>query len=295
MQIHQLRYFWAVARKRSFTRAAELEGVSQATLSQQIAKLEKDLGIALFERRGRSVGLTRAGQALLPYATSILRQLADARQSVECSRLDAAGRLTVGCIPTVTPYFLAPRVGDFRSRHPEVELVLVENLTARLVEDLVAGTIDVALLTLPVSNRDLVISRLFRERLMLVLPPDHALKDAAELSPRDLTGERFLVLREGHCFREDALAVCRRARVDTGAVFESDQLASIFGLIEGGFGVSLAPELALTSAGTCRFVPLVPEAVRRIGYAQRRRSFVPPAQKAFIQWLREAATALKNR
>ncbi|MFB3906120.1 MAG: LysR family transcriptional regulator, partial [Acidobacteriota bacterium] len=116
MQIHQLRYFSAVARKRSFTRAAEQEGVTQATLSQQIAKLEKDLGVALFERTGRCVGLTRAGQALLPYATSILRQLADARQSVECSRLDEAGRLTIGCIVSFRQSCNAPPGAFFFGR-----------------------------------------------------------------------------------------------------------------------------------------------------------------------------------
>ncbi len=287
MQIHQLRYFCAVARKKSFTKAAELEGISQPTLSQQVSKLEQHLGAALLERRGRSVGLSRAGQALLPLAEAILRHVAEAREAVECARENVAGRLIVGSIPTVTPYFLAPRIGDFRARHPDIDVVLVENITSRLEEALLDGNIDIALLSLPVHNRELIISALFRERLMLALPPNHPLKEAPELNPRDVRDERFLVLREGHCFREDALAVCRHAQVDRGAVFESDQFASIFALIEGGFGVSVAPEMAAAAAGRCRFIPLRPEAVRRIGYAQRRRPFVPPAQKAFIRWLRE--------
>lgn len=292
MEIHQLRYFAAVARTRSFTRAAEEEGVAQPTLSQQIRKLEEDLSAPLFERRGRSVRLTVCGEVLLPQAQSVLRQLADVRQSVQELQGEARGRLVVGSIPTITPYLLAPRIGDFQRRFPDVELHLVENLTARLIEGLQSADVDVAILSLPVGQPDLICSDLLREPLLLALPPKHPLSGAVEVDARDVRHERMLVLREGHCFREESLKVCRRARMDLSEAFESDQLASIFALVAAGFGVSVVPQMAAEAAlPGCSLVPLRPGWTRRVGYAQVRRSFVPPAQKAFIAWLREALAA----
>ena len=127
MEVHQLRYFCAVARMGSFTRAAAEEGVAQPSLSQQILKLEAEMGAALFERLGRSVRLTQCGELLLPQAHAILRQFADARHSVQGMLTGARGRLKVGSIPTVMPYFVAPRVAAFLREYPQVDLQLVEN------------------------------------------------------------------------------------------------------------------------------------------------------------------------
>ena len=287
MELHQLRYFCAVARTGAFTRAAEEEGVSQPTLSQQIRKLEASLGMALFERRGRNVRLTQPGARLLPLAQEVLRHVIDARQALECMRGDIRGPLTVGCIPTVMPYLLAPRAAEFQHEYPDVQLHLVENTTARLAQQLQAGEVDVAVVSLPVGNRDLVCSELFRERLLLAVPSTHRLARASAVTPRDLRGDRLLILREGHCFRGEALAACRRTGSNLGVFFETDQFASIFSLVAGGFGISVVPEMAASHADGCRLIPLQRPAMRRIGYATVRRPFVPPAERAFISWLRQ--------
>jgi len=122
MELHQLRYFCAVARTGSFTRAAIEEGVAQPSLSQQIVKLEQTLGAKLFDRLGRSIQLTEYGRTLLPQALAILRQVNEARSTLESLRRGVGGNLSVGCIPTLTPYFLAPRLSDFAHRFPDVEL-----------------------------------------------------------------------------------------------------------------------------------------------------------------------------
>lgn len=287
MELAQLRYFVAVARAGTFTRAAEQEGVTQPSLSQQVRKLEDSLGMPLFERRGRSVRLTQAGQRLLPQARTLLRQAAEARQSLSELRNRVSGPLAVGAIPTVMPYWLAPQIAGFQSRYGEVELQLVENITARLIEGLQTGDLDLAIVSLPISFPDIVCSELFREELLFVLPSGHSLANLPTLDPRRIAGERLLVLREGHCFRKAALAACRRGLREPGTVFESDQFSSIFALVANGFGISVAPTMAVKQAFACRHVPITGGPSRRIGYAQIRRPHIPAAQKAFIAWLRE--------
>lgn len=287
MELHQLRYFCSVAREGSFTRAAEREGVSQPTLSQQIRKLEERLAVPLFERRGRRVRLTPAGERLLPDAQAMLQQLARARDAIDSLRSGVHGRLVVGCIPTVTPYLLGPRLADFRQQFPDVDVRLIDHVTTRLIEGVQAGDIDVAVLSLPVPQRDLVCAELFRDRLVVALAPDHPLAQRAAVRVADLGSQRLLVLREGHCFRGEMLALCRRARIELDAVVETDQFASVFALAATGFGIGVVPHMALAAAGSCRILPLLPPASRRIGYARARRPFVPAAQTAFIHWLRD--------
>jgi len=286
VELHQLRYFCAVARTGAFTRGAEEEGVTQPTLSQQIRKLEASLGVALFERRGRRVRLTQPGLRLLPIAQEVLRHVVDARQALECLRGDIRGPLRVGCIPTVMPYLLAPRAAEFQAQYPDVELHLVENTTTRLAQQLQEGEVDIAIVGLPTANPDLVCSELFREPLLVAVPRSHRLARSPVVSPRDVRNDRLLILREGHCFRGDALAACRRTPPRTGVFFETDQFASIFSLVAGGFGVSIVPAMAASHAEGCSLIPLQRPAMRRIGYATVRRPFVPPAERAFIGWLK---------
>jgi LysR family transcriptional regulator, hydrogen peroxide-inducible genes activator len=287
MELHQLRYFVAAARAGTFTRAAEQEGVTQPSLSQQVRKLEDSLGVPLFERRGRSVRLTQAGERLLPEARTLLRKAAYTRQLVTELTNEVCGRLAVGAIPTVMPYWLAPKITGFQSRYPEVEVQLVENITARLIDGLQTGDLDLAIVSLPISFPDIVCSELFREELLFVLPSGHPFAAQPRLDPRRIAEEHLLVLRDGHCFRKQALAVCRRGLREPGTVFESDQFSSVFALVASGFGITVAPKMAVQEASGCRYVPIAGGPTRRIGYAQIRRPHVPPAQRAFIDWLKE--------
>lgn len=289
MEFHQLRYFCSVAQTGSFTRAAEQQNVAQPSLSQQIQKLEEEIGAPLFERLGRGVRLTPCGEDLLPRAQTILREAEDAKRALEVRRGTTAGRLRVGVIPTIMPYWLAPRVNRFLKRCPDVDLLLIENTTARLVESLQSGDLDLALLSLPISNQDLICSELFREPVLLAVPPKHDLAQKPCVDAKELKSERLLILREGHCFRDDAVAVCKRARLQPNVIFESDQFSSIFALVAAGVGVSLVPQMAASAATSCKVVPLGVESYRRVGYAQVKRRFRSPALTAFIDWLKKEA------
>jgi LysR family transcriptional regulator, hydrogen peroxide-inducible genes activator len=287
MEFHQLRYFCAVARARSFTRAAVEEGIAQPSLSQQIVKLEQTLGAKLFDRLSRGVQLTEYGRTLLPQALAILREVNEARSTLESLRRGVGGHLSVGCIPTLTPYFLAPRLSDFTGRFPDVELRLVEDTTPKLVELLQAGKLDVALVGLPVNSPEMLCSELFREPIWVLVGKGHRLAAESQVKLAELRGEKMLLLKEGHCFRDDALRVCRRARMPFHSMFETDQFSSIFPLVAAGLGITLAPEMAARTAGECRLLPLERETYRRVGYIRVRRHLSGAAQNAFVKWLRE--------
>ncbi len=291
MEVHQLRYFCAVAREGSFTRAAEREGIAQPSLSQQIKKLEAEFGVPLFERLGRTTRLTTFGEALLADATAILRHIAGADAAITALRDGVRGRLRVGAIPTILPFFVAPRLREFRDLHPEVEIVLSEDMTRGLVERLQSGEIDVALAALPVKNPDIVCSELFREPLLVAVGRDHRLARATSVELSEVRHERMLLLKEGHCFRENVLTTCSRANVEFHSIFESDQFASIFPLVASGFGVSLVPAMAAAHATDCKILPLAKPAFRRVGYLQARHRFISNPKRAFLTWLRNAAAS----
>jgi LysR family hydrogen peroxide-inducible transcriptional activator len=289
MEIHQLRYFCAVARTGSFTNAAVQEGIAQPSLSQQISRLEDTIGSKLFDRLGRGVKLTEFGRALLPQATEILRQVNEARSSIESLRSGVGGRLRIGCIPTITPYLLAPRLRDFATRFPEVDIRLTEEITPNLVQLLQSGELDIAVVSPPVNNPDVICSDLFREPIFVAMAEDHRLAHEDHIRLPELVGERLLLLRGGHCFRDNALTICNRASASFEATFETNQFSSILPLVAAGFGVSLVPQMALSAGSGCRFIPLDREAFRRIGYMRNRQHGAGAAQKAFIKWLRDLA------
>jgi len=289
VEIHQLRYFCAVAQTGSFTKAAAREGVAQPSLSQQISRLEDSVGSKLFDRLGRGIKLTEFGRALLPQALEILRQVNEARSSLESLRSGIGGRLRIGCIPTITPYFLAPRLRDFASRFPEVDIRLTEEITPSLVQMLQSGELDIAIVSPPVHNPDVICSDLFREPVLVAMSQDHRLAAEEQIRLPELVGERLLLLRGGHCFRDNALTICKRASATFEATFETNQFSSILPLVAAGFGVSLVPQMAIGDNTGCRFIPLDREAFRRIGYMRNRQHGAGAAQKAFIGWLRELA------
>jgi LysR family transcriptional regulator, hydrogen peroxide-inducible genes activator len=293
MEIHQLRYFSAIVRAGSFTRAAEELGIAQPSLSQQIRALEKQIGTPLFERLGRSVRLTTYGEALRQPAADILRQVAEAQSSLANLQAGVRGKLRVGVIPTILPYLIAPRIGAFLKLFPEVELQLTEDTTARLVEQLQAGDLDIAVSGLPVRNPDIVCSELTREPLLLAVAEDHSLARKSSVDLHELREQRLLLLKEGHCLRDDVLATC--SRMDLTSVFESDQLASVFQLVRSGFGVTIVPAMAAPFSSGCKLIPLRGNSFRRIGYLRARRHFVSRPMREFADWMRTLVPASSTK
>jgi len=286
MEITQLRYFCAVARTGSFTRAAEQLGIAQPSLSQQIRVLEKQVSTPLFERLGRSVRLTAYGEALYQPALAILQQVTEAQAAIFELQQGVKGHLRIGVIPTIMPYLLAPHAGRFVDRFPDLDVQFVEDTTPNLLERLQSGDLDIAVASLPVRNRDIVCSELFREPLLVALCDGHPLTCKGSLDLQDLRDERLLVLREGHCLHDDVLVGCNRHRSRLKPVFETDQMAGIIELVRSGFGVTLLPAMAASHATGCKLIPLKPDGFRRVGYLRARRHVVSKSMREFIAWMR---------
>jgi LysR family hydrogen peroxide-inducible transcriptional activator len=283
MELHQLRYFCAVADTGSFSRAAEQSHISQPSLSQQILKLESELGARLFDRLGRSVRLTDLGKTLLPRARAVLRELEAAKGEVIERKDFIGGSLTVGVIPTVAPYFLPPVLTSFAKEFPQACLTVVEEITPILLERLRSGTIDVAILALPVRGHEFETFRLLTEPLFAALSKRHALARRRTISLRDLRKEPFLLLRDGHCFRDTVVGACDRARLNPQIIFESGQFSSLLSLVGTGMGVSIVPEMAVTENSSCRYIRIAdPEATRTIGAAVLRGRSLSRVHRGFL-------------
>ena len=244
MEMHQLRYVVAVARARNFSRAAEQCHVSQPSLSQQIQKLEEELGERLFDRMKREAKLTAHGEAFLPRALRILEEVNLARREASDAHRLLRGRLIVGVLPTIAPYLLPAVLGDFAKRFPSVEIVAQEETTALLLKLANACEIDFAVASRPIQDRRMEVQDLFTEELRLALPPRHPLARKRTVRLADLEKEPFIVMKEGHCLGDQVLNFCERRDLKPTISFRSAQLETIQALVHSGVGISLVPEMA---------------------------------------------------
>ena len=283
MEVHQLRYVCAIADTGNFSRAAERCKIAQPSLSQQVLKLEEELGTKLFDRLGRSIRLTEAGRAFIPRARAILHQMEAARSSAADQNTDLRGSVAVGVIPTVAPYLMPRYTARFAKKYPDAKLRIVEETTSVLVEGLRDLSLDVAILALPLRHKDLELFPIRTEPLFAALSANHPRASAKSLSLKDLRGESFVMLRDGHCFRDLSIDTCTRARITPNIVFESGQFSSLLGMVAAGVGVSLVPEMAVDRNVACRYVRLSDmQATRSIVTAVVRGRSFNRVQQSFI-------------
>lgn len=266
MELHQLRYFTAVAELGSFTQAAERCFVSQPSLSQQIIKLERSLGQPLLERLGRRVRLTTAGQAFYERAVRILRAVEEAQTCLDEATRGAHGEVVVGAILTVAPYLLPGMVRRFRRQRPQSRLLLREDYTAGVLRDVLSGDVDVGLLALPVDDPRLIVEPILTEELWLALPAGHPLLKRKQLSMQDVANESFVLLDEIHCLGEQIVSFCRRHACLPAVACKAAQLLTVQKMVAEGQGISLIPQMAAASGPR----PLV--AYRSLGEDAPRRT-----------------------
>jgi LysR family hydrogen peroxide-inducible transcriptional activator len=295
MEIHQLRYFLCVACFRSFTRAAEHEHVAQPSLSQQIRKLESELGAPLFDRLGRRIRLTALGERFLKHAQRVLADLENARHEVNEMLGLGRGQVSVGVIPTVAPFLLPRALARCAREFPMASVSVREDLTNSLLRQVAEGEIDLAVLSLPVKGTEFLAEPLLVDRMLLAVPAKHPLgRQRRRVALRDVAREPFLLLKDGHCFRDDVLELCKASRVNPHVVFEGGQLETLVAMVASGAGVTLLPEMARrhyrhTGIRMLDFLPPLP--ARTIGLVRAKDKFQTEAARAFLNVLKQVCPA----
>lgn len=244
MELHQLRYAVAVARTGNFSRAAEQCHVSQPSLSQQIHKLEDELGERLFDRLSRQVRLTPVGRRFVDHAARVLEELDIALREARAEKELTRGRAVLGVLPTIAPYLLPEVISAFSQQFPGVEIVVHEDTTARLLNLAAAGEADLLLASLPINDPRFEVRKLFTEELLLALPADHPLASKRTISTDDLERERFILMQEGHCLGDQILRFCTRRDFHPQVSCRSAQIETVQALVQAGLGISLIPKMA---------------------------------------------------
>ncbi|MBV8524559.1 MAG: hydrogen peroxide-inducible genes activator [Acetobacteraceae bacterium] len=271
LTLRDLRYLLAVAEHRHFGRAAEACGISQPTLSVQVRKLEELLGVALFERTSKAVAPTDACERLIGHVRAAVAEADSILAVVHHMRDPLAGRFRLGIIPTLAPYLLPLVFALLRDSLPALEIEPWEDQTAGLLERLRAHELDAALLATEVDGPDLDSRKLFDEPFLAALPPEHALVRRAVVAETDLA-EDILVLADGHCLRDQALAACGRSQA-LGSTLRASSLTTLINMVAAGYGTTLIPWLAAGAAQDAGLVlrPLSSRVDRTVRIAWRAR------------------------
>ncbi|WP_019279663.1 hydrogen peroxide-inducible genes activator [Rhizobium grahamii] len=273
LTLRQMRYFDALATTRHFGRAAEMVHISQPALSTQIMEMEEYLGAKLVERTRQSTILTPKGEEVLHYVRAILHQVDLLEQTARKGGGTLEGLIRIGIIPTIAPYLVPQFVPHLRKAYPSVEVELREAVTDRLMADLLTGKLDAVIAALPLDIEGIQTRPLFTDRFFMAVADNGEAVLTSPLTEHEVNVDRLLLLEEGHCLRDQALAVCsagKRSLVNFGAT----SMATLLQMVSHDMGMTLIPEMAIpteTSRNSIRIVPFTdPQPSREIGLAWRR-------------------------
>jgi len=266
MELRQLRYFVAVVETGGFRKAAEACYVAQPSLSQQIKKLEEELGHQLFDRLRRKAVLTEAGHALLPRAREILATVEDVR--IELGRERHAPqerRLVVGILPTIAPFLLPGTLKRFLGAYPQTHLVVHEALTQVLVNMLLQAQIDIALLSTPLKEHRITTRLIFTEDFLVALPREHPLAGRSALYTHEIEKTPFIALDQVHCLGEQVESFCYTNNLRLATVCQGSQISTVQTCIARGIGISILPRMAAVTdtGGDCVYLPIADERPQR--------------------------------
>jgi DNA-binding transcriptional LysR family regulator len=284
VQLQQLRYFLAVVETRHFTQAAELLGVSQPTLSKQIHTLEATLGAPLFARVRGDVTLTVAGETLLPIATRMIADADAARDAVQDIVGLRRGEVRLGATPSLCSSLVPAVLRGFRAQHPDIRLCVTEGSSQDLAADLLAHSLDLALIVQPEQGIDpaLEAAPILRESLVVASVADGPKPTAnPQLALIELRDQPLVMFRPGYDIRDVTLEACRRAGFTPHFAVEGGEMDAVLAFVEAGLGFALVPSMVLVNRPLLRATPLAPPGMRRtIALAQRRRAVLPHAAEA---------------
>ncbi len=296
MELRQLHYVIQIAAEKNFSRAAEKLHIAQPSLSQQLSKLEKEIGVLLFRRTTNSVDLTHAGAAFVEKAQAILDAVDQLKQEMDDLAHMRKGRLVVGSLPITGSHVLPLVLPVFQSLYPEIEIVLVEDSSSKLEQLTASGQTDLSLLSLPLAEPSLSWEPLIMEKICLAVPPQHRLVQAAQganppagIRIEELRHEPFIILKKGQGFRQITLDLCQQAGFEPRIVFESTNIETVQSLAAAGMGIAFVP-MMVARAGWSQlapaYLPLDPTPSRTLVIASRKGRYLSKAAEAFIQTMK---------
>lgn len=291
-----MRYFDALASTLHFRKAAELAHVSQPALSAQIAEMEALAGAPLFERSQRQVIMTELGKQLYPGIQTVLRELHMLEEIAAQSRGLLQTRLRLGIIPTVAPYLVPVLIPLLRERHPSFRLQLRESVTAKLLDELHAGEIDAIVAALPIDDERLAQRKLFDDRFLIATSTNDQTVLASPMTQDNVALDRLLLLEEGHCMRDQALAVCSHPPQRQLVKYGATSMTTLLQMVSHGMGLTLIPEIAVRAEARSSHMRIVPfdgeQPKREIALFWRRQSMRRKDFQALAECLAESAGKL---
>lgn len=301
MELRQLQYAVQLAAEKNFSRAAEKLHIAQPSLSQQISKMEKELGVLLFQRSTNFVEMTHAGEQFVVKAQQILDLVEQLRKEMEDISQMRKGKLVVGSLPITGSHVLPLVLPVFHGRYPDIEVVLTEDTTANLEQLTSQGKTDLSMLSLPIADTSLACEELLVEEICLAVPPGHWLVHeyggrGADVPMDKLAEEPFIVLKQGQGFRKIAVDLCRQAGFDPNIVFESSNIETVQSLVAAGMGIAFVPEM-ITRSPRGRFIPhylrIEGRPSRTLVMAYKKGRYMSKAAEAFLATIVEVVQTAK--
>lgn len=298
MEFRLLHYVIQIAAERNFSRAAEKLHIAQPSLSQQLSKLEKELGVLLFKRTTNSVELTHAGTVFVEKAQRIVDMTEQLRREMEDIADLRKGRVVVGTLPITGSHILPHVLPAFREAYPDIEIALVEEASATLEQLTASGGTDVSLLTLPLVEPTLAYDPILEEEICLAVPRDHPLaaNGAAEADVRALADEAFVMLKKGQGFRAIAVGLCRQAGFDPRVAVESTNIETVQSLVAAGMGIAFVPQMITRREHDGLqpvYLSLKGRPTRTLVIAYRKGRYLSNAAEAFISTFRDTMRKLE--
>lgn len=297
--IKQLKYLVALAECGHFGRAAESCFITQPSLSAAISELENLLGAQLVERNKRQVLMTALGEEVVSRARSILQEVNELTTMAQAASDPLSGPIHIGVIPTIGPYLLPDVMASLRTGFPKLQPLLREDQTSVLIDLLMAGKLDLALIALPIDENWLEEFELFEDRFVFACTPDNPLTHKHHIDISDIKNEKLLLLEDGHCLRDQALEVCQKAGWSKSADFQANSLSTLVQMVGAGIGATLLPEMSLEVEARrpdmLKIIPFEnPVPVRRIGMVWRRSSARKREYRQLASYLRDRLAPRKE-
>lgn len=290
MDLQQLRYIVALSSELNFNQASRKVGISQPTLSQQIKKLEEELGEPLFERSSKSVKLTSAGEKFIPLAIGALEAIQNGIEIVKEKQNEITGHIKLATIPTIGPYLLPEILKKIKKKAPALTLELYEETTSLLIENLKNGKFDLAVLALPIKDSAIISQKISEEEFFLAVASEDPLASKKSIHKKDILNRALLILQEGHCFRDQALDFCQMNSSDSRIIFEGSSLLSILNLVSLGEGITLVPKIVANSSihRGLKYIPFQkPKPKRELGIVWRKTTKLNKNQRFLIDIFKE--------